>query len=77
MLTTFPASASEMNLHTHKGKYDTLDHDGETSGVKFSLMQALNEVSNPSFCCSATSQNVTFTSGTGRERHGEKMTLSS
>jgi hypothetical protein len=51
MLTTFPASAPEMNLHTHKGKSDTLNHDGETSGVKLQLNVGNNEVRNPSFFC--------------------------
>jgi hypothetical protein len=35
-------------------------------------MQALNEVGNPSFCCSSTSQNVTFASGMEQESHGGK-----
>jgi hypothetical protein len=43
----------------------------------YSLMLALNAVRNPIFFCSSTSQNVTFVSGKGRERHGEKLTLSS
>jgi hypothetical protein len=47
MLTTFPASASEMNLHIHMGKSDTLNHGGETSGVKLQLNVSTKQSQKP------------------------------
>jgi hypothetical protein len=47
MLTTFPAFASEMNLHTHKGKSDTFHHVGETSGVKLQLNVGIKQSQEP------------------------------